>query len=194
MGTNKALLTIATDGTTIVESVVRKLSQVADDVVLVGKDHADYAFLGLTQIADLIPGAGPLGGIYSALMETGCPNVLVAACDMPFLNVRLLRSMASAPRDFDVLVPMLDQAQPLHAIYARSCLPHIDRSLRSGRYKVTGWFGHANVRRMERSVLERYDPLLRSCFNMNTREDVEWARTVWEQSTDDPASEPVPIG
>jgi molybdopterin-guanine dinucleotide biosynthesis protein A len=194
MGTNKALLTIATDGTTVVESVARKLSQVADEVVLVGMDHTGYAFLDLPWITDLVPGAGPLGGIYSALMETGCPNVLVTACDMPFLNGRLLHYMATCPRDFDVLVPVLEQTQPLHAIYARSCLPLIDLSLRSGRYKVTGWFGNANVRTMERSILERYDPSLRSCFNMNTRENVEWAKQVQAHAGDDPALKPVQSG
>jgi molybdopterin-guanine dinucleotide biosynthesis protein A len=194
MGTNKALLTFGTDGTTVVESLVHKLSQVADKIVLVGMDPAAYAFLDLPWIDDLVPGSGPLGGIYSALMETGSPRVLVTACDMPFLNVRLLQYMAALPRDYDVLVPVLEQTQPLHAIYARSCLPLIDQSLQSGRYTVTGWFGNANVRTMERSILERYDSSLRSCFNMNTREDVEWANQVRAHTSDAPALKPAPSG
>jgi molybdopterin-guanine dinucleotide biosynthesis protein A len=194
MGTNKALLTIGTRGTTVVESVVQKLSQVANEVVLVGTDRTDYAFLDLPWIDDLVPGSGPLGGIYSALMETGSPHVLITACDMPFLNPRLMQYMASQPRDYNVLVPVLEQTQPLHAIYARSCLPLIDQSLQSGRYKVTGWFGNANVRTMERSILERYDPTLRSCFNMNTREDVEWANQVRAHTSDAPALKPAPSG
>ena len=181
MGVNKALLLIAPDGTTVVESVVRKVRQVADEIVLVGADNvvADYAFLDLPWIADIVPGIGPLGGIHAALIETGNPHLLVTACDMPFLNVSLLRYMAARLRDYDVLVPVLGQAQPLHAIYARTCLPLIEESLQSGRYKVSGWFDRANVRTIEQSVVERYDPDLRSSFNVNTPEDLAVARKLW---------------
>lgn len=178
MGRNKALLTIDPNGPTIVETVARKLSAVASEVVLVGSEADDYAFLDLPQIADMVPGTGVLGGIYSALAATGRPHVLVVACDLPFLNVSLLRYMASHPLDFDVLVPSLDQLQPLHAIYARTCLPLVEQSLQSGRNKVTDWFEHANVRTLERSIVQRYDPMLLSTFNMNTPEDLEIAKQV----------------
>jgi molybdopterin-guanine dinucleotide biosynthesis protein A len=178
MGSNKALLTIDPNGPTIVETVARKLSAVASEVVLVGSEADDYAFLDLPQIADMVPGTGVLGGIYSALAATGRPYVLIVACDLPFMNVSLLRYMASHPRDFDVLVPRLDQLQPLHAIYARTCLPLIEQSLQSGRNKVTGWFKHANVHTLGRSFVQRYDPMLLSTFNMNTLEDLEIAKQV----------------
>ena len=178
MGTNKALLTIDPDGSTIVETVARKLGVVADEVVLVGSETADYGFLDLPQIIDMVPGTGVLGGIFSALAATGRPHVLVVACDLPFLNVSLLRHMATCPCDYDVLVPILDQVQPLHAIYARTCLPLVEQSLRSGRYKVTGWFDHANVRTLEHSIIQRYDPTLLSTFNMNTPENFAFAKQV----------------
>jgi molybdopterin-guanine dinucleotide biosynthesis protein A len=179
MGEHKALLTIGPDGTTVVETVARKLGEVASEVVLVGGDQASYAFLVLPWIADQIPNSGPLGGIHAALAATGSPHLLVVACDMPFLNVGLLRFMAAIPRDYDALVPVLDRPQPLHAIYARSCLPLIDQRLRSGQYKVTGWFGDADVRTIDRAMMERYDPTLRSCFNMNTPDDAALARQLW---------------
>lgn len=178
MGTNKALLTIDPNGPTVVETVARKLGAVANEVVLVGSETAEYAFLDLPQIADMVAGTGVLGGIYSALAATSRPYVLVVACDLPFLNVSLLRYMAACPRDYDVLVPILDQAQPLHAIYARACLPLVEQSLRSGRYKVTGWFDHANVHTLEHSIIQRYDPTLLSTFNMNTPENFAFAKQV----------------
>jgi molybdopterin-guanine dinucleotide biosynthesis protein A len=189
MGTNKALLTLDPSGPTIVETVARKLSAVASEVVLVGSETDEYAFLDLPQIADMVPGTGVLGGIYSALAATGRPYVLVVACDLPFLNVSLLRYMASRPRHFDVLVPSLDQLQPLHAIYARTCLPLVEESLRSGRIKVTGWFEHAKVHTLERSIVQRYDPMLLSTFNMNTPEDLETAKQMLANS---PAADTVP--
>jgi molybdopterin-guanine dinucleotide biosynthesis protein A len=184
MGTNKALLPIAPDGTTVVETVVQRLQAVVGEIVLVGMDGSDYAFLGLSWIADLVPGAGPLGGIQAALTATGSPHVLVVACDMPFLSVGLLRYMATCPRDYDVLVPVLGRPQPLHAIYACTCLPLIDQSLQAGQYAATSWFGRADVRTLGRAVIERYDPSLRSCFNMNTPKDLELARQLWAAEPD----------
>ena len=182
MGTNRALLTIDPDGSTIVETIARKLGAVADEVVLVGSETAEYAFLDLPQVADMVPGAGALGGIFSALAATARLHVLVVACDLPFVNVNLLRYMASCPRDYDVLVPILDQLQPLHAIYARTCLPLVEQSLRSGRYKVTGWFDQANLRTLEHSIIQRYDPTLLSTFNMNTPENLAFAKRVLASS------------
>lgn len=178
MGQDKALLAIAPDGVTVVESVVRTVGMVADEIVLVGNATADYAFLGLPRIADLVPDAGPLGGIHAALTASRWPHVLVVGCDMPFLSAALLGYMGTLPRDYDVLVPVLDRPQPLHAIYARSCLPIIEQRLQVGRYQVSGWFEHANVRVIDREIVLRYDPALLSCFNMNTPEEYAFARLV----------------
>jgi molybdopterin-guanine dinucleotide biosynthesis protein A len=176
MGQDKALMTLTPGGLTIVDMVAQALRTVTREILLIGPDSANYAFLGLPQVADVLPGAGALGGIHTALASTGSPHVLVVACDMPFLHAGLLQYMASRPRDYDVLVPFLDRLHPLHAIYARSCLPMIEQCLRSGTYKVTGWFGDARVRTIGRGEMERHDAALLSCFNLNTPEDYAFAK------------------
>ncbi len=174
MGQNKALLSLSSGGPTVVSLAVERLRHVVDEVLLVGSDAEPYAFLGLSQVPDVFPGAGSLGGIYSGLRAASNQHALVVACDMPFLNVPLLEYMASQPRDYDVLIPVLDEPEPMHAIYSRACLPWMEERLRAGRYKIIGWFDKANVRRVERDTIERYDPQLRSFYNMNTPE--EWGR------------------
>jgi molybdopterin-guanine dinucleotide biosynthesis protein A len=191
MGRNKALLTIPPDGLSIVETVVRKVGQVTGEIVLVGADMTDYAFLGLPWIADSIPNAGPLAGIHAALGETGSSHLLVVGCDMPCLSAALLEYMASLPREYDVLQPGIDQPQPLHAIYAQSCLPLIDRNLRSARYKVSGWFAQANVQTIDRETILRHDPAGRSWFNVNTPEDYEIAKQVLARSDQGSSSRPM---
>jgi molybdopterin-guanine dinucleotide biosynthesis protein A len=181
MGQDKALVTLAPGGPTVVEMVAEAVRAVTSEIVLVGAESPGHAFLGLPQVADVFPGTGALGGIYSALAAASCSHVLVVACDMPFLNAGLLRYMASRPRDNDVLVPVVDRPQPLHAIYARSCLPLIEQRLRSGEYKAAGWFDDADVRTIEREIIAQYDPDLHSCFNMNTPEDFAFAKEVLTQ-------------
>jgi molybdopterin-guanine dinucleotide biosynthesis protein A len=145
---------------------------------MVGVESPSDAFPGVPVVADAYPGAGPLGGLASALAASRSPHVLVVACDMPFLNAGLLRHMASCPLYYDVLVPVLDRPHPLHAIYAQSCLPLIERRLRAGSFKVTGWFEDANVRTIAREEIARHDPDLLSCFNMNTPEDFAFAQGI----------------
>jgi len=176
MGRDKALLPILPDGTTIVETVVRKLCGITNDILLVGTNRDACAFPGLPVIADDPAGIGPLGGLRAALRATRQSHVLVVACDMPLLHPQLLGFMAGYPRDYDVLLPDVGQPQPLHAIYARTCLPAIEQRIESGQYRVTGLLEDLKVRTIDRETVEQFDPACRSWFNVNTPEDYEWAR------------------
>lgn len=181
MGQNKALLSLVPDGPPVVAQAVERLRSVADEILLVGSDPEPYAFLGLPQVPDAYPGAGSLGGIYSGLRVARHQYALAVACDMPFLNTGLLQYMASQPREYDVLIPVLDEPEPMHAIYSRSCLPWMEEKLDAGRYKIIGWFDKARVQRIERGTVQQYDPLLRSFFNMNTPEEWERAKEMQRQ-------------
>ena len=177
MGQDKALLTLEPGGPAVIEIVAGRLRVVTSEIVLVGSTAPDV-LPDVRRIADSFSGSGPLGGIHAALTAAGSERVLVVACDMPFLSVALLRFMASLSGTYDVLVPVLDRPHPLHAIYARSCLPHIERSLQAGGHQVTGWFDAVDVREIDRATIERYDPELLSCFNMNAPEDHAFAMQV----------------
>lgn len=177
MGETKALLRLDPDGPTVVESVVRALGEVASEILLAGSPPTgDFAFLGLRQVPDIVPNAGVLGGMHAALREARHDRVLVVACDMPFLSPALLRYMASLPAGDDALVPLLGQPQTAHAIYARSALPAVEAALTERRYHATSWFAQASIRIVPRETIAAFDPLLRSCFNMNTPQDLEAAR------------------
>ena len=176
MGTNKALVAIEPDGRPVVETVANVLKAVASDVVLVGSESAEYGFLGLRQVADRFPGTGVLGGIASALLVCEHSPVLVVGCDMPFLNVDLLRYMTSLPRNYDVLAPHLDRPQPLHAIYSQRSLAVIERQLESGNFRATDLFDHLDVRWIDQETSRQYDPTLLSSFNMNSPADLMFAR------------------
>lgn len=176
MGTNKALLRLEPNGPSVVESVARTLRSITGDVLLVGSGVVDCDLSGLRQVEDEYPNTGALGGICTALRQSASPHVLVVACDMPFLSLDFLRYMISLPRTYDVLVPLLDELHPLHAIYARTCLPLIEAELRAGLYRVTGWFSRANVQTIPAATMMAMNPAMSSCFNMNTPDDFAEAK------------------
>jgi molybdopterin-guanine dinucleotide biosynthesis protein A len=190
MGTDKALLRLTPGGPTLIERVVTAAGSVADEVLIVANDDR-LAHLGLRVVPDAYPGAGSLGGIYSAVAAAAHHHCLVVACDMPFLSVPLLRAMAAGPRDYDVLAPYLVVGEnrqgggkgvyeTLHAIYGRGALPAMREQLEAGNYRIVGFFPSVRVRALPEDSLRRHDPLLRAFFNVNTPERLDEARGMLE--------------
>ena len=178
MGTDKAVIRLTPAGPTLIERVLAAVRAVADEVLIVANDDR-LAFAGTRIVPDLLPGAGPLGGIYSAVIAARHEHCLVVACDMPFLSPPLLRAMAAQARDYDVLALYLAAGEnrqgaaggvyeTLHAMYGRGALPAMRAQLLAGRYKIVGFFPAVRVRAFAESDVRRYDPALLSKFNVNT--------------------------
>jgi molybdenum cofactor guanylyltransferase len=178
MGTDKAIIRLTADGPTLIERVLAAVRAVADDVLIVANDDR-LAFAGPRIVPDAVPGAGPLGGIYSAVTAARHEHCLVVACDMPFLSPALLRAMAAQARDYDVLAPYLAAGEnrqgaadgvyeTLHAIYGRGARPAIRTQLLAGRYKIVGFFPDVRVRAIAEGDVRQYDPALLCKFNVNT--------------------------
>lgn len=183
MGQDKALLLFL--GRPLIARVIETAKTLSDDLFIVASDRPAYARFGVPLEPDRFPDAGSLGGIYSGISRARHDACLVVACDMPFLNRRLLEHMARVERAYDVLVPALaaersDQGagetlETLHAIYTKRCLGAIERRLRAGRYKITGFFDDVRVQRIPEDEVRRLDPELLSFFNANTPEEWSWA-------------------
>jgi molybdopterin-guanine dinucleotide biosynthesis protein A len=182
LGRDKSLLPL--DGEPLLAHVVHRLSLLSDDRIVVTNDPARYESLALPArlVPDERPGVGALMGLYSGLKAAHHPYALVVACDMPFLNLSLLRYMASLIEGYDVVVPHLDgYFEPLYAIYSKACLPAIERVLAQGRRQIIAFFDQVRVRRVAESEIDRFDPAHASFLNVNTPEDWAYARQ-WVES------------
>jgi molybdopterin-guanine dinucleotide biosynthesis protein A len=128
-------------------------------------------------LVDFYPDRGPLGGIYTGLAAAQSSHSLVVACDMPFLNITLLRYMIELASDFDAVVPRLGERmmEPLHAIYAKSCLDNIKARLEQNHLGVHTFLKTVRVRYVERDECRRLDPELLSFFNINYQKDLDRA-------------------
>src|SRR6516225_9729854 len=143
MGGNQALLRLEEGGPTISEMVVARLTQAGLPApIVITNNPAEYSFLGLECMPDDIRGAGALGGLLTVLSHSEHERVLVVACDMPELNVELLRYMPAQQGDHDAVVPRWDdggetRVEPLHAIYSTNCIEVIRRQIERGELKVS---------------------------------------------------------
>ncbi|GAJ09814.1 unnamed protein product, partial [marine sediment metagenome] len=128
-------------------------------------------------LVDLYSGKGPLAGIYTGLLAAQFSHSVVVACDMLFLNTKLLRYMIELSPDFDVVVPRLgeEMVEPLHAIYSKDCLGNIKTQLERNQLRVNSFFNTVRVRYVERAECQRLDPQLLSFFNINYQSDLDRA-------------------
>ncbi|MCK4362854.1 MAG: molybdopterin-guanine dinucleotide biosynthesis protein MobA, partial [Dehalococcoidia bacterium] len=104
-------------------------------------------------------------------------------CDMPFLNIDLLRYIMELSPGFDVVIPRVDEGvEPLHSVYSKNCLAPIEAYLREGRLKVSDLLPELKVRYVDNAEIERFDPRHLSFFNINSEADLERARRLLESS------------
>ncbi len=173
MGQDKALMPFL--GRPLIARVVERLAGLGDEVLVTTNRPEDYAFLNLPLIPDLLPGTGALGGLYTALYAANNPFVAVVACDMPFIDPRLLRAQIDLleQEGVDAVIPRsLEGLEPLHGVYRRdTCLPAVKAALDRDARRMISWFDAAKVRVMAQEEVVVIDPQFRSFINVNSPEE-----------------------
>lgn len=171
-------------GRSMLQHVVDRVSPLVGEVVIVGAPGQTlppiHTALPLRTAVDAYPGTGPLGGIYTGLVAARAERCLAVACDMPLLSPALLRELLARSAACDVVMPVLEYPEPLHAVYARVCVGPIRERLESGQLKITNFLGAVNVCYMREAEVRAFDPDLRSFINTNTEEDLARARELLE--------------
>ena len=177
MGQDKGLVSFL--GQPLIERVVQRLAPIADELLVTTNRPDAYRFLNLPLYPDLIPGRGALGGLYTALSAATHPQVIVVACDMPFVSIDLLNAQVEmlVQAGADALVPHLGEGvEPFHAVYVRaSCLPLIQAAIEANKWRADAWFSQAKVVLMRREKILEFDPQLLSFSNVNTPEELQAA-------------------
>ena len=177
LGTDKAFLEIG--GQVLIEGIVEKMARIGDEVIIVTNSPQRYGHLEARVVGDVYPGKGALGGMYSGLKAARNHHSLVVACDMPFLDLKLLRYMILLSPGQDVVIPRVGGlTEPLHAIYSKQCLQPIERVLAGGGGRIIDFFPEVRVRYIEEQEIKLFDPQCLSFFNINTPADLEKARSL----------------
>ena len=186
MGENKALIEFR--GEKLVERMIRRVSHLSDDLLVVTNQPEVFLFLNVRVEVDLIPGIGALGGVYTALEKAKNQYVAILACDMPFVNPDLLKAEyeLAQKRVLDVLVPRTEKGlEPLHSIYRKeACLNAVRSSIEQKQFRVISWFASVNTFEFGVELIKIYDPELLSFFNINTPQDRALAEEIANKLND----------
>jgi molybdopterin-guanine dinucleotide biosynthesis protein A len=147
--------TLIVGGRTILDRQLHELAALTDDLLIVRQD--------------VVPGCGPLGGIYTALTKARRDAVFVVACDMPFVVAPLVAHLLALSQGSDVVVPRTEDGyHPLCAVYRRTCLEPIARRLADRRLKITEMFSDVRVREVSGEELDAFGDRTQLLANVNT--------------------------
>ncbi|MGH9698719.1 MAG: molybdenum cofactor guanylyltransferase [Candidatus Acidiferrales bacterium] len=176
MGQDKALLEIA--GEPLILRTARLVKAVTShDAVIIGSGARNLG--DFVVVPDDWPGAGPLGGIATALRCSASDWNLILACDLPYLSQDWLARLVQrgAGSTADALIPMNDRgAEPLCAMYHRSAAMHIRAALEHGTRKVTEGLAGLRIEPLERAEWKAFDSQGKLFKNMNSPADYEEAK------------------
>jgi molybdopterin-guanine dinucleotide biosynthesis protein A len=174
-GADKSAIVIGEQ--TILERQLSLLRALTPHVLIVASDSSRMRRSGLRVVVDRIPGAGALGGLYTALMDASTEQVLVIGCDMPFLTAPFLEYLAACGRDADAAMARnADGRHPLCASYARRIAPRLETRIMQGQLRILDALADVDVRELGPAELEPFDRDGRLLFNINTPDDLARAR------------------
>jgi molybdopterin-guanine dinucleotide biosynthesis protein A len=173
-GANKALVLLR--GRPLIAYALDALRPLTSDLLIVADDQDAYGHLGVRVRPDRLSGSGPLGGIHAALHEAKHPIVVCLACDLPFAQPESIAYLLGQIEGHDAVVPCTSAGyEPLHAVYAKTCLPTIEAMLERGLLRVDALFSAVRTRRVMAEEFLPLDPTGRAFWNVNTPEDLERA-------------------
>lgn len=131
----------------------------------------DFKKMGFKLIEDIYKDIGPLGGIYSSLLNCKEEYLFITACDMPFItkeNIKILCDRLERGVEIVVFCDENNKLYPLGAIYSKKVLPTIEKMIFDKYYKLSYLIERSN------SVIinmNEVDVELESFNNINTPQE-----------------------
>lgn len=175
MGQDKAL--IAWDGIPLLQRVCQVASQCCQQVYILTPWPERYQEI-VTDFNDQFlvesnPGQGPLVALAQALAELPTEWILLLACDLPLLQVEIIRDWAARlnniPDSILATVPQQENFwQPTCGFYRREALPELEKFIQQGGRSFQTWLDQIPVDPI--LLDERLSNML---FNCNTPQDLK---------------------
>lgn len=172
MGANKAFLTLK--GKTFLERQIDILTGIFDNVIISANLPQEYEIFNIPVIVDIYPEKGPLGGIYTGLINSKSFYTFILACDMPFVEKDLITHLVNYTKseEYDVVIPRNGkQLEPLHAIYSTNCIAPIKNQIENDNLRIVDFFSQVKVKEVDISNFISSNKHKKSLINLNTLED-----------------------
>lgn len=177
-GVEKAKLSC---GTTNFLSIVKENLSSYSPIYLSTNDLRTAKESGLIGIRDILPGLGPMGGIYSVMENSDCDAYLVIPCDMIFFTGELADHLMLSHQGEAVIYyeERGVREYPLCGIYSRDCLPVIKKLIGENNFRMRQICSRMGGRKLP--IPEKY--LKTPCFmNINTPKEYQEASLLYKKN------------
>jgi molybdopterin-guanine dinucleotide biosynthesis protein A len=175
-GVEKSALVVGTES--ILDRQLSLLRPLTPHILIVTTDRARIAQTDVRVAIDRVPGAGALGGIYTALMEAPTEQVIVIGCDMPFVTAPFLTFLAARGAEHEAVVPADTRGRhPLCASYSRSTASRFRARIDAGQLRVLDALADVAVQELGPDELAPFNRDGRLLFNVNTPDDYAHAQS-----------------
>jgi molybdopterin-guanine dinucleotide biosynthesis protein A len=166
MGLDKSMLPIKSKP--VIEHIFEQLRGHFNQILISSNDTAKHAFLGIEVVPDRIAGKGPLMGIASALKASVNEVNFVIACDIPEVDIAVVRMMVRGIDDFDVVMPRVGASkfEPLFSVYRKSILGVLENALSAGKTKIIDPLANCKV-----NYIDFSESQIQALANLNTMDD-----------------------
>lgn len=156
-------------GRTLLGHVLAQIEPLFEEILVsVSTGQAPEVPPEVRLVADDVPDQGPIGGILAGLKAARNDACAVIACDIPDIDIPMLRALARMAACADIALPVGPAGlyEPLFAVYRRGVVPKIVSLLGRGERSLLPLIDRC------RTAVVRFDDAGR-IRNLNTREDYE---------------------
>ncbi|MDD2550044.1 MAG: molybdenum cofactor guanylyltransferase [Bacilli bacterium] len=149
MGQDKALLPIG--NIPLIQHIINQLQEHFDELIIGANNPQLYAFTGLRVVSDLERGKGPLMGIYTCLKASSNQVNFITACDIPEMNINLIRNMINLAGAYGIVVPVSASGyyEPLYAVYQKGMYKQAKQLLSNNSGRIIDLINAANIKTVD---------------------------------------------
>ena len=157
---------------------LRKIKRIPPIRIVIDEDSLDSTGLG---------SIGPIGGLYIGLKHAMNFYSMVLAIDMPFISYNLLELLVDKKKNSQsklldaVIVRTKKGFEVLCGLYSKNCIRIIRENIERKIYKISDIFSDLDVIIISEDQLARYGIDQLNFFNINTAEDNNNFKRIWNK-------------
>lgn len=137
--------------------------------IIISTNNDMYHFPGTEVIPDILPGNGPMMGLYSSLTASVTYHNLVIAVDNLFIGREFYEYVINRMDDSLAALPYPDEKyfEPLTGYYSKGILPVIKAFIDKGNFKLPDLLNEVNVTKLKvQEDFLAYHPLYFKSINL----------------------------
>jgi molybdopterin-guanine dinucleotide biosynthesis protein A len=159
----------------LIDIAISLAQKVGDPVIIVGEADSHEFSPSHSVYPDLMPGLGPLGGIYTALIYTKSAWIAVLPCDMPNMTHEVYNLLKSQRKDNHPVVAVSHTGlEPMVSIWPKTASEIIEKRLKKGLTSPIDALETLDA--IYVPLVEHLTPYNRDLFlNVNHRKDLDRA-------------------